>query len=393
MTSKERVAIALQGGKPDRIPIVPFYDDGYVQKNTGRDVRSWGLCSAREGIQMIEEGFLLHKDIDGMVVHDGWNDDASKNLKVEKLDSHWRVTDTTARNVRWHRPPPPWPRIERTGSQWGLLPDRSVCAADGTPIPRQSGGLAWESKIQTTGDIDSVVGLCPTEAEMDATGRFWPLRHLTRKYPDFHFSFQTNTPHGLALSTCGYVEGLTTMLTDPALFRRVLARYTEIECTAITAGKKAGADSTWFTCFYSGADTISPKTYADLIFPYELEICREAKRQGLFVLNWYLGDLMPVLDKVMQLPLDALVLEQGRKGYVTDPVEIRRRVGPHFCLFGFAYENDFCTFNREGLRNELRRQIKGVGMNGAFIVGTPIMPADAVPAAVDYYFQQARELG
>ena len=65
----------------------------------------------------------------------------------------------------------------------------------------------------------------------------------------------------------------------------------------------------------------------------------------------------------------------------------------YFCLFGFAYENDFCTFNRDGLRNELHRQFAGAGMNGAFVAGTPILPANAMPAAVDYNFQQARELG
>ena len=197
-----------------------------------------------------------------------------------------------------------------------------------------------------------------------------------------------------ALGHCGgYVEGLSTMAEDPSLFRKLLARVTEHTCAQFSVAREAGADSTWFTSYYTGADTISPKDYAELIFPYEREICEEAKRHGLFVLNWYLGDLMPNLDKVMQLPIDALVLEQGRKGYDIDPVEIRKRVGPRFCLFGFGFENDFCTFNRDGLRRELQRQIQGAGSEGAFIVGTPIMPPNAQPAAVDFYFQEARRLG
>ena len=95
----------------------------------------------------------------------------------------------------------------------------------------------------------------------------------------------------------------------------------------------------------------------------------------------------------MKLPLDALVLEQGRKGYEIDPVEIRQRVGPDFCLFGFGLENDFCTFNRAGLAGELQRQIEGAGSDGAFIVGTPIMPPNAQPEAVEFYFQEARRIG
>lgn len=101
---------------------------------------------------------------------------------------------------------------------------------------------------------------------------------------------------------------------------------------------------------------------------------------------------MPNLDTVMSLPQDALVLEQGRKGYVIDPVEIRRRVGPRFCLFGFGYENDYCEDNRESLANELRRQFEGAGRAGAFVVGTPIMPPNANPDAVDFYFSEARRI-
>jgi hypothetical protein len=199
--------------------------------------------------------------------------------------------------------------------------------------------------------------------------------------------------HALERSCGGYAQGLITLAADRALFRKILERHAENTCAQFAEDRKAGACSTWFTSYYTGADTISPKDYAEVVFPYEYAICQEAKRQGLFVLNWYLGDLMPNLDKVMELPLDALVLEQGRKGYTIDPVEIRRRVGPGFCLFGFAFENDFCTFDRDGLTRELRRQMGGAGGQGAFVVGTPIMPPNADPSAVDYYFDEARRWG
>ena len=376
MTPKERVAIALRGGKPDRIPIVPIYDMGYVCNSAGADLRMWDLCSADEKIRIIEDNFLLHKGIDGFFVHIGHNDDAATYLQVEKFPEHWCVTDT------------------RTGEQWGLLPDRSRCASDGQSIALQGDALNWESRIQSEADIERIVGPAPTPEKITKDGRHWPLRRLSQKYPDYHFSFQTGTPMVFSLNACGgYVEGLTLMASEPALFHKLLRRVTEHQCAQMASGKQAGGDSTWFTSYYTGADTISPETYAEMIFPYEREICQEAKHQGLFVLNWYLGDLMPNLDKVMELPIDALVLEQGRKGYDIDPVEIRKRVGPKFCLFGFGYENDYCTFDRDGLTNELQRQIEGAGLNGAFIAGTPIMPPNAIPAAVDYYFSEARRLG
>lgn len=65
----------------------------------------------------------------------------------------------------------------------------------------------------------------------------------------------------------------------------------------------------------------------------------------------------------------------------------------YFCLFGFGLEHDYCTFNRAGLTTELQRQIRGAGPHGAFVAGTPIMPPDADPDAVDFYFSEARRLG
>jgi len=376
MTGKERIAAALRGGKPDRVPILPIYDIGYVLRSTGHDVREWSLSTSAERTRILEESFLLHRDIDGIFVHAGVNDVSVRHLRVEKFDDFWHVTD------------------DRTGKAWGLLPDGSLCTAGGAPLPKQGEELFRDSQIQSEADVDRIAGPAPSSEQVAASGRFEPLRHLAAKYPDRHFSFQTGTPMVFSLNACGgFVEGLTTMKSEPALYHKLLRRYTEVECALLAPGREVGAESTWFTSYYTGADTISPRDYAEMIFPYEYEICAEARRLGLFVLNWYLGDLMPVLDRVMELPMDALVLEQGRKGYDIDPVEIRRRVGDKFCLCGFGFENDYCTFDRDGLTGELQRQIEGAGRHGAFIAGTPIMPPNARPEAVEYYFAEARRLG
>jgi len=377
MTSKERVEIALQGGKPDVIPIVPIYDMGYVQRCAGRDIREWYTGTSAEHTRSIGEAFLRHLPrLDGIFVHGGKTDQWAAEHTVEKRPGHWRITNT------------------KTGERCGLLPDGSECTVEGDPLPRQGNDIYRESRIRTPEDLDRLLGPPPDAAAIDAGGRFGPLRHLRERYPDHHLSFQSGSSMVSALNLCGgYAEGLTLMKTEPRLFHKILRKQTDHQLACFGPGKRAGADSTWFTCYYTGADTISPQDYRDMIFPYEEEICQEAKHQGLYVLNWYLGDLLPNQDTVMKLPLDAFVLEQGRKTYRLDPVEIRRLVGPRFCLFGYGYENDYCTFNREGLTNELRRQIEGAGQDGAFIVGTPIMPPNANPDAVDFYFREARRLG
>jgi len=374
LTPEQRVEVALRGDKPDRVPIVPIYDFGYVMKSIGRDAREYVTATAAERIRIIEESFLRH-EVDGCFVHGGTTDDWANNHTIEKGTDYWLVTD------------------RRTGHQYRLLPDGWQAMADGTPIPRapSAGG---ESRIRSARDIEAAVGPPPSPTQIEASGRFDPLRHLAEKYPDHHSSFQSGSPMPAALNHCGgYVEAMTTLATDRELFRELLRCCTRHSVAHLAQGKEAGAKSTWFTSYYTGADTISPRDYAELVFPFEREVCQTAKDLGLYVLNWFLGDLMPILDQVMELPMDALVLEQGRKGYEIDPVAIRERVGPRFCLFGFGRENDYCTFNREGLSSELARQIRGAGSDGAFVVGTPIMPPNAQPEAVDFYFAEARRLG
>lgn len=374
MRPRERVEIALGGGKPDRVPVVPIYDMGYVTASTGRDAREWVTGPSADRVRMIEESFLRH-DVDGLFVHSGTDDGWAEAHVVEKRPDYWLVTE------------------KATGRQHRLLPDGWQAQADGTPVPRapSRGGV---SRIRSASDLDALVPPPPTPREVESSARWGPLRNLAAKYPDRHFSFQSASPMVSALDCCGgFVEGLTTLAADRDLFRELLARWARVNRALMKAGRKAGADSTWFTSYYTGADTISPRDYAELVFPCEREVCQAGRDAGLYVLCWFLGDLMPILDTVMELPIDALVLEQGRKGYAIDPLEIRRRVGPRFCLFGFGLENDYCTFNREGLVRKLRRQIEGAGRDGAFIVGTPIMPPNAKPDAVNFYFEMARAIG
>ena len=373
-TPKERVRIAVAGGRADRAPIVPIYDIGYVYRSVGADVREYTTGTAARRIEVIEANFRRHPQVDGIFVHAGTNDAWAAAHTVERLADYWLVT---------HR---------ASGRQYRLLPDGLTAAADGTRHVRNPsrGGV---SAVQSRADLERLLPRPPTTAEIVASGRFGPLAHLVARYPDHHFSFQLGSPMVGALGHCGgYEEGLLTMKRDRALFAELLARCAEHEVARIAPGAAAGAHSVWFTSYYTGADTIAPRDYAELVWPHERTVCAAARAAGLLVLNWFLGDLMPILDHVVRLPLDALVLEQGRKGYTIDPVAIRARVGPRFCLFGFGDENDYCEDARPRLAAALARQFAGAGRDGAFVVGTPIMPPNARPAAVDFYFDEARRV-
>ena len=55
MTSKERMRIALEGGKPDRVPIAMMLDGSYLIRATGIDARIHGYADNehRAGVQCL----------------------------------------------------------------------------------------------------------------------------------------------------------------------------------------------------------------------------------------------------------------------------------------------------------------------------------------------------
>ena len=374
MTSRERVEIALRGGKPDRVPAAGIYDAGYMMRTLGHDIGYYQVMSADCWHDAIEKLFLRHP-VDFYFVEHGTTDDWTDERIVEKHDGYWLVTE------------------KQTGRRYRVLSGGGEAQADGTPVPRAP-SHEGVSMIQSREDLENADIPSVIQDEYEAEGAYGPLRYMLEKYPGHHFCTQIRSPFVTAINVCGgYTEGLTTMASEPELFKELMQRCVPFSLQGIGAAKKAGAHSVLYTSYYSGADTISPKQYREFVLPYKQQVCQAYKDAGFFVIDWFLGDLMPLLDQVMELPIDALFLEQGRKGYVTDPVDIRKRVGPHFCLIGFGFEEDYIRFNREALTRELQRQISSAGGGGAFIAGTPIMPPDAQPAAVDFYFAEARRLG
>ena len=71
LTGKKRVEMALCGGKPEVIPIVPIYDYAYIMNAIGCDVREWITASSDERTGFIEKALLRHPEVDGYFVHEG----------------------------------------------------------------------------------------------------------------------------------------------------------------------------------------------------------------------------------------------------------------------------------------------------------------------------------
>ncbi len=384
MTPKERVRIALTGGKPDRVPFVPAVDYDYMALAAARE--PWEFIHGGPQAQgEIHEGFLQRHPCD---VWPCWGAPSPRGQEhreiVREGDRVYYHDHRTGRRYR----------IDRRG---GLLGDdgRTVMLGDAGEEIDPKAAAIWVARdgyprtVESLADIDEFVG------GWDEEGYFANLEYLRPRYGDNHFlCFCTNTLFAEALDLFGgFQEGLIALHTKRDLFHMALEAITERRKQRLVRGAALGADGAWMIEYCAGGDTISRSAYQEFVLPYEQEVAREAHRLGLLVYMWYLGDLMPLLPDLALMEVDGLFPEQGRKGYEVDLGEVRRQVGDRMCLIGFNDEEHMIAGHRRALREGMQRQIDVAGREGAFMMGTTYVIEDTPLEHLDFYIDTLHHIG
>ena len=390
MLPKQRALIALAGGRPDRVPFLLEGDYDFVAAAAGREPWEFSHAGPEQRASLHETCYLRH------------------GVDLWKCGTGIARSKLLTREILQERGRPIYHDL-RTGRRFPIDRRGSLLGENGEPVVLGPNGevrsLDWGAKfmtshdytrpVETEDDILELLGPTPPDAYWIEEGRLCTLEYLQPRYGDSHFLMFTSPalfPETLDLFG-GYEEGLAALYTKRTLFHRALAAVVEGKKSKVRAGAALGADGVYLIEYCAGADTISPAAYREFVYPYEIEIVREAHRLGLKVILWYLGDLMPLLPDIAQLGADALFPEQGRKGYEVDMVELRRRLGDQACLVGFNQEEPLAEGDQEALDREMARQIAGAGSEGAFIMGTTIVTEAVSQESMAGYVGALQRLG
>jgi uroporphyrinogen decarboxylase len=84
-------------------------------------------------------------------------------------------------------------------------------------------------------------------------------------------------------------------------------------------------------CFNSGP-FLSPSWFDEFVTPYLTRLIRGYRDQGLYVIKHTDGNIMPILDALVEAPPHALHSIDPQGG--VDLAEVKRRVGDRVCLIG-----------------------------------------------------------
>lgn len=231
-----------------------------------------------------------------------------------------------------------------------------------------------------------------TENEIKNTHMYDHVKILSSKYGDEVFIAMNEgnpicgvlDPHG----TVGFEEGLVALIKKPDLMEYLIFREYELMLEKIKVLKEYGCHGYIGSETYCTPDLISPNTYRDLIFPAQKYFYKKVGEMGIVPIVYFLGDIIPLISYINKLGAAALLVEEPKKTFSLDIVEIRQKLAEDITLFG-NLDSIYTLLHgtREDVVAETKKQLEAANY-GRFVManGCPIAfytPKENIEAMIE----------
>jgi len=173
----------------------------------------------------------------------------------------------------------------------------------------------------------------------------------------------------------GFEQGLIAFHDWPDGMRYLLERCYEEQLEWAKAYASAGAHGFAVSEAYISPDLANPDIYRKFIKDIHSDYFSEVKRMGLVPICYFTGDINPILDDIAEINLQALMIEESKKGFILDAVKIRQEIGDRICIFGNVDSIYLLHDAKAGqIKDEVLYQLKGAENNFITCNGSPITP-------------------
>jgi len=247
-------------------------------------------------------------------------------------------------------------------------------------------------RLTSKSEIDDYFAASPCTADdILRSGRFEHMEIIAREYGDRVLIAINDGAAGCHLSDHSFEETMVACHEKPDLVSHYIFKACERFLTDVRAAKECGAHAYIFSEGFGGSlDLLSPEMHERLEGDTKRWFYAEVRKAGMLGIGYWLGDVRPNMELINSLGMAALMIEESKKGFVLDPVEIRKTLRPEVCLIGNA---DSLLLKRgppDQIREEVRRQ-KKVADFGPFVIanGSPLI-IGTPPENVDVFLTEAR---
>ena len=383
-TSKERMFQVLRGETPDLVPAAPAYlclfladfERAYYIEQYRRRMRGLQRCpvdhqeDTRFRARAIYQAYGIFKERpDWMEIGRGASRSWAERTDIVALDGVLYYEDRgTGERRPMHDSRLPWGSMERAAEH------------DSTQD-------LWDtsSQISSKEQVDARLPFPDPQALLER-GDFDLPRQVLADYGDSTFvTTILDTPFSDAYSLLGF-QGLMLIQHDkPELFHYLLERRLEVTKKLMEVWAAVGIHGVYVEEVFTGADIISPRAYEEFVFAYNQPYFQHMSGLGLRPIHYVCGDVVPRLDRIAQLDIAAVGVEESKKKFVIEIEEVVRQVAGRVAVLGNIDAVRYGpNATLEEMAAEAKRQLRlGQGAQGFMLsTGSPF-PLDTNPRLID----------
>lgn len=239
--------------------------------------------------------------------------------------------------------------------------------------------------IRTRADLDLMVMPDPAPAE-----QIEKARAMVADKQEYALGLIIDTGPNPTMLSMGYDGFSYALADDPGLVHEVMNRYVEWILTVL--GEFQGLGFDWIG---SGDDLafktgpfFSPAIFREFFMPGMRRVADAIELPWIFHSD---GNLMPILDDLLALGIDAL---NPIEPMAMDIFELKREYGDRLCLVGNIDVDNLSRGTPESVREEVRRKIHALAPGGGYVASSSnTIPEYVKPENFAAMIQAIRDFG
>jgi hypothetical protein len=209
-------------------------------------------------------------------------------------------------------------------------------------------------------------------------------------YPIYHVAAPLWGCYGI----WGFEEMMMMVAANPSLVRYASRRNLEICLNEIHRAAALGAEGIWIEdCM---VDMISPASYQEINLPLIQAMVEEIGALDMHSIYYFCGNPKGKLGLILESGADAIALEESKKGFAIDILQVAKYIDGRCALFGNLDAIQLLPdASQQELSDALSYQIEAGWYNkGRFImsVGSPVTPG-TTHQQVRQYIELTHQLG
>jgi len=378
VTGRERIAVAMRLGVPDRVPVMCQLALGHYFLQSGLDaVEIW---HSTEGFAEALVRLQRRYGFDGILVNLPGRDPAwhSRVTRIDQREGARVITWTNG----WYTvaPPDDNPHVFRPyGTRFHPSPAEIEPDALFYVEPHDLAGITWPVRWSF---VDEVAA--PGDG-------FFPPWHFdavravrAMAGPDVSVHGEVFSPFSQVLELLDCTAGLMALVEDPGRIRACLDRLAEGAVAFACGQVAAGADAILISSAFAGAGLISRRHYTEFVLPCERKVVAGIKaRHDVPVYTHTCGAIGDRLDLMEATGTNGIdTLDPPPLGTV-EIGEAKRRTGRLFLKGNIDPVNTVLLGTPDAVRAAARQRILTAGPGGGYVLSTACsVPPKAPPTNI-----------